>query len=85
MKPKSIKSSRETITLLAKLKGMGREASCMVSAIKLSLPDFNIAQFVGCDVIQAPSDLPDGEYTVNIGDRKIFVEKRNGVWHHGGL
>ena len=85
LEPKLIKSSRETVTLLAKLKGMGCEAQCVVSAVKLSLPEFGITQFVGCDVVQAPSELPDGEYIVNLQGRELLVEKRNHVWHHGGV
>src|ERR1700692_3485785 len=80
-KPNLIKSSRETVTLLAKLKGMGREAPCTVSAVKLSLPEFRITEFIRCDVLQAPSDLPDGEYFVSLGNRKMRVLKENGIWH----
>jgi hypothetical protein len=79
-----IKSNRETVTLLAKLEGMGREAQCKVSAIKLSLPEFKIAEFVQCNILQAPHDLPDGEYLVSLGSRKMLVQKENGVWHRGG-
>jgi hypothetical protein len=84
-KPKLIKSNRETVTLLAKLKGMGREVSCTVSAIKVSLPDFRITEFVRCEVLQAPDDLPDGEYFVILGNRTMLVQKQEGDWLRGGV
>jgi hypothetical protein len=80
-----IKPSKETVTLLAKLKGMGREVSCTVSATKLSLPEFRITGFVQCDVLQAPDDLPDGDYFVILGGRPMLVQRENGVWLQGGV
>jgi hypothetical protein len=80
-----IKSSRQTVTLLAKLKGMGREVPCMVSAVKLSLPEFRITGFVQCDVLQAPDNLPDGEYFLILEGRPMLVQRENGVWHHSGV
>jgi len=77
------KSNWETVTLMTKLTGMGREAPCTVSAVKLSLPDFRITAFVRCDILQAPSDLPDGEYFVSLGNRNMLVQKEKGVWHQG--
>jgi hypothetical protein len=84
-KPKLIKSNRETVTLLTKLKGMGREAPCTVSAIKVSLPEFRIMGFVRCEVLQAPDDLPNGEYFVILGGRTMLVQKQDGDWLRGGV
>lgn len=79
------KPNREIVTLMAKLKGMGHEAPCTVSAVRLSLPEFRISQFVRCDVLRAPSDLPDGEYSVSLGSHNMLVQKENGVWLRGGV
>ena len=41
---------RETVMMTGRLKGMGREAECTVSAVKVSLPLLNIWEYVNCDI-----------------------------------
>ena len=48
--------------MAGRLKGMGYEAGCTVSAIKVSLPQLDIWEYVRCDIHFAPEDLPDGSY-----------------------
>jgi hypothetical protein len=63
-----------------RLSGMGREASCTVSAIKVSLPQLDITEFVKCDILLAPQDLPDGPYRVTFDGRTMRIKKLDGYW-----
>ena len=58
-------SHREPVMMTGRLKGMGREAECTVSAVKVSLPLPNIWEYVNCDIHLAPENLPDGRYEVD--------------------
>jgi len=43
-------SHREIVMMSGWLKGMGHEAECTVSAVKVSLPQLNISEYVNCDI-----------------------------------
>ena len=47
-------SNRETVMLAGRLSGMGYEAECTVSAVKVSLPQLNTWEYVKCDIHLAP-------------------------------
>jgi hypothetical protein len=55
-------SNRETVMLAGRLSGMGNQAECTVSAVKVSLPRLNTWEYVKCDIHLAPESLPDGQY-----------------------
>ncbi len=65
------------------LKGMGYEAECTVSAVKVSLPLLNIWEYVQCDIHLAPENLPDGPYKVSFEGRTMQVKKLDGYWLDG--
>ena len=46
------------------LKGMGREAACELLATKNVVAEASRPVYSHCAVIEAPTDLPDGEYEV---------------------
>ena len=75
-----IKSSEETVTLSAQLKGMDRETACTVSAVKVTLPEYRITGFVRCNIVEAPDNLPDGDYIVSLDGRALRVQRENGAW-----
>jgi hypothetical protein len=76
-------SHREVVMLQGKLRGMGREASCILSAIKISSPLTGHPNFTKCDIHQAPDDLPDGRYEVTFGGQTAKVKNGNGFWLAG--
>lgn len=78
-------SKRESVILKGILKGMGREASCAILALKVSLPQLNIFEYVRCDIHEAPADLPDGQYSVSFDGRTMKVKKLDGNWLSRGL
>ena len=78
-------SKRESVILNGTLKGMGREVPCSVLALKVSLPQLNIFEYIRCDIHQAPVDLPDGHYSVFFEGRTMKVNKSDGLWQSRGL
>jgi hypothetical protein len=69
--------------MAGRLKGMGYEAECTVSAVKVSLPLLNIWEYVKCDIHLAPENLPDGPYEVSFEGRTMHVKKVDGDWLDG--
>ena len=76
-------STRETVMMFGVLRGMGHEAGCTVSAVKVSLPLLNIWEYVRCDIYLAPEDLPDGAYNVTFEGRTMKMKKLDGYWLDG--
>jgi hypothetical protein len=74
-----------TVVLLrAILKGMGHEVECDVIARRLA-PDPRervslTSKYSDCSVLTAPTDLPDGEYTVHMDSGAFTAFKRSGHW-----
>jgi hypothetical protein len=65
-------SHRETAMMAGRLKGMGHEAECVVSVVKVSIPHhLNISEYVECDIHLAPENLPDGLYKVTFEGRTM--------------
>ena len=71
--------------MTGRLKGMGREAECTVSATKVSLPHRNISEYVNCDIHLAPENLPDGRYEVTFEGKTMAVKLLEGFWVDGGM
>lgn len=69
------------------LRGAGRETECEVVALRrvakntvgarLFEPDY---VYTDLGVIEAPDDLPDGEYTVEIAGHAFRTSKKQGLW-----
>jgi hypothetical protein len=73
-------SIREAVLLKGVLKGMNLEVPCTVRAVKVSLPDLEISEYVRADIAQAPSELPFGAYDVSLEGRTMKVKKTAGGW-----
>jgi hypothetical protein len=69
--------------MAGRLRGMGYEAECAVSAVKVSLPQLDIWEYVRCDIHLAPENLPDGPYEVSFEGRAMQVKKLDGYWLDG--
>ena len=68
------------------LKGMSREAACELLARRRPLPGANPFsvkryEYTQFSIVQAPVDLPDGDYTLSTEDhQELPVEKVHGLW-----
>lgn len=76
-------SKRESILLRGWLKGMGYEAPCSLVAIKVSLLELDIWEYVRCEIYEAPSAWPDGRYEVSFEGRAMEIKKLDGNWLAG--
>ena len=76
-------SIREAVLLDGVLKGMNLEVPCTVRAVKVSLPNLEIWEYVRADIAQAPSELPFGAYDVRFEGRTMKVKKTAGGWIAG--
>lgn len=76
---------RSVVRLKGLLRGMDRESSCVLLAWKDTLRSEegrSAFRYVYSDlqVLDAPQDLPDGEYEASFGDQAVAAIKRSGVW-----
>jgi len=68
------------------LRGMGREVECEVVAMKRTIINQRKLRphidevYSECGVLDAPADLPDGEYTVSVGAQTFNTKRRRGLW-----
>ena len=76
-------SIREAVLLEGVLKGMNLEVPCTVRAVKVSLPNLEILEYVRADIAQAPSELPFGAYDVSFEGKTMKVKKTAGGWIAG--
>jgi hypothetical protein len=67
---------RSVVMIHGLLRGMGREASCEMLAMRESVGPV----YSGCSVIDAPHDLPDGLYTVSFSGHVVPARKEGGLW-----
>jgi hypothetical protein len=71
---------RLTVRARARLRGMGLESHCEVVAIKTSRSESGVTHYSHCHVLVAPSDWPDGEYTVNLDGHYLLARRQLGLW-----
>ena len=76
-------SIREAVLLDGVLRGMNLEAHCTVRAVKVSLTKLDVWEYVAADIIQAPSELPFGNYDVTFEGRTLRVKKTPQGWIAG--
>jgi hypothetical protein len=73
---------RSVVLIHGLLRGMGREAPCEMIAMRDTSPDRTPA-YCRCSVVEAPEDLPDGEYTVSFLGEAVRVRRQGGLWLPG--
>lgn len=68
------------------LRGMGHEVECDLVAMRRLVPSQSKFQrkpgqvYTDFGVIEAPDDLPDGHYTVSLGQQVLTTRKQRGLW-----
>jgi hypothetical protein len=71
---------RSVVLIHAWLEGMGCEVPCELLAIRESLSEPNRIVYSRCSVIEAPHDLPDGNYRVTFDAFTVPAHKEAGLW-----
>ena len=70
------------VLLAARLRGMGREANCDLLARKQ--PPHLGQGYTWASIVNAPTDLPDGEYQVMFDLHMLRATKARGQWLSSG-
>ncbi len=67
------------------LRGMGREVACELLATKTVVPEASRPVYSHCAIIDAPCDLPDGDYEVEFSSEVAITRLENGSWMVGSV
>jgi hypothetical protein len=62
----------------AVLRGMGRVADCILEMWQEEASSGRL--FTRCRISNEPLELPDGEYTLDFGNRSVRTHKYHGGW-----
>jgi hypothetical protein len=73
----------QIVMVPGQLRGMRRAANCTVCAVKMEQLGTGTYEYVRPMVSGAPSDLPNGSYTLTFCGRVASVQLRNGAWMTG--
>ena len=81
----AIQTTGPIVLLHGYVRGMRRDAECDILARKVSVaaktrpgsPDYTYSD---CAIIDAPADLPDGEYMVSFDRHTVAATKERGFW-----
>lgn len=76
---------RFAVLIKGKLRGMGRAAACEVLATKSVVPEATSPIYSHCAVIEAPADLPDGDYEVEFSGEVAIMRLQDGCWQVGSV
>ena len=75
------------VLLRGSLNGMGREVECGLVALRTVVNSPRKSRrrpaqvtYTNFGVIEAAEDLPDGTYTVHVGNQILSTDKKNGLW-----
>lgn len=71
---------RSVVMIHGWLQGMEREAPCEMLAMKEAESEKGPVTFSRCSVIDAPMDLPDGDYKVSFNGCVVSARKDGGLW-----
>lgn len=71
---------RTVVLLRGSVEGMGRTARCEMLAMKEYLSPTSPPIYSRCCILDAPEDLPDGEYQVTFAGHRVSAHKEVGLW-----
>lgn len=71
---------RFAVLIKGLLRGMGHEAPCELLATKTVEGDASQPVYSHCAIIEAPVDLPDGDYEVEFFNEVAVTSRHRGSW-----
>lgn len=75
---------RSVVLIHGVLRGMERQSECEMLALKETDSVTRRTTYSCCSVIQAASELPDGEYTVAFQGNTVMARREGGLWLANG-
>ncbi len=76
-------SHRGIDRMTGRLRGMNREAECVVNVFSMAVHGTNESRLMRFTMETSPADLPDGQYQLTLEGETKSVEKRDGKWLAG--
>lgn len=73
-------SIRESVELSGRLKGMGRDVACSVTAIKVTLQGTNVYEYTRPLISGVYEDLPNGRYQLEFDRRVLPLRRQDRAW-----
>jgi len=73
-------SHSERVTVAGIIKGQGLEATCRMSALKVTNADGTDSALTGFKILSASESLPDGNYELIANGKSEFLKLQNGNW-----
>ena len=71
---------RSVVLVHGVLRGMGQEVPCELLAIREAPSAGAPPIFSRCNVIEAPREMPDGDYTVTFSGYIVPARREGGLW-----
>jgi hypothetical protein len=71
---------RSVVLIHGLLQGNGRQESCEMLAMRDVSAASGPVVYSRCSVIDAPQDIPDGDYTVTFDGYIVPARKQSGLW-----
>lgn len=71
---------RFAVIMSGVLYGMGRQAKCQVLATKSVIDDQTPPTYTHCLIVDAPSDMPNGDYEVEFEQEVAVARLQDGIW-----
>jgi hypothetical protein len=68
------------VTVSGRLVGMGQDVACTVFAQKLAIPGFDTYNYARAHIVDHPTHLPDGIYSVTFDGTTLRVQRQNCAW-----
>ena len=76
---------RERVTLKGIVRGEGREATCTITATRVSLPGAGVSETTDWSMLDVSELLPNGNYEILADGKREQVRLVNGQWLAGGV
>lgn len=76
---------RFAVLMKGTLRGMGHEAPCELIATKTVLPEAAQPVYSHCAIIEAPRELPDGDYEIEFAGEIAITKRHAGSWMVGAI
>jgi hypothetical protein len=73
-------SIRERVLLQGSLTKVGVVVTCIVRAIKVTIPNLGISEYVDAELAFAPPHLPDGQFELHFDGRILKLKNTAGKW-----
>lgn len=73
-------STRKSVSFPGVLTGQGQQATCVVSALEVTLGGTNESAYIDYSISSVSKMLPDGDYELVANGEKSRIRLKNGSW-----